>query len=457
MARVRALFVLILVLLPGSAWAKRESGGMLRVIAIEGNLRLFRFETEPWPLESGARLPDNSRVELSKDSMLRLRLEDRLDFALAGPARLTAYAIPVPAGAEEKNKGPRLVLKLDEGSLLVDGRLQFGRAQDVVLSLPDLTLPLPTGVRLVARTHGGKSELFVPQDDDGEPRSVTWDPVTSSLKPSARNNRDPKLSQDLWDEFDRPIPIFVVGRDYNRDLGLWPRPAVLAPMLVETLGELDGLVVVEGSGDTFFANMANNALKTGKDFFVREMAAARDARWVVVGNCVAQTLADSPAPGEPKGRRLVGQAEVRVLEVGGVGEELVNEQAVTIVARAGRPLELAGRDAFEGASLKVSKYVAYQLENLAQGRQHAPVLLRLVFNNVDQDRQVALRRGLSSMDSVQRVFKRGYAAKTLKIDVMLRKTEAEYWAQMQAWPWPGFTLKNAGQEDDARVFTVRKR
>lgn len=452
----RILSLLALTLLSSPAWSKRESGGLLRVISIEGGLRLFRFETEPWPLESGARLPDNSRVELTANSMLRLRLEDRLDFALAGPARLTAYAIPVPAGAEGKGQGPRLVLKLDEGSLLIDGRLQFGRAQDVVLSLPDLTLPLPTGVRLVARTLKGKTELFVPQEDDGEPRSVTWDPVTSQLKPSLHNSRDPKLSEELWDEFDRPIPIFVVGRDYNRDLGLWPRPAVLAPMLVETLGELDGLVVVEGSGDTYFAAMANNALKTGQDFFVREMAAARDARWVVVGNCVAQTLADSPSHGEPKGRRLVGQAEVRVLEVGGTGEELVNEQATTIVARAGRPLELAGREAFEAASLKVSKYVAYQLENLAQGRQHAPVLLRLVFNNVDQERQLALRRGLASMDSVQRVFKRVYAAKSLKIDLILRKDEPEFWAQLQAWRWSGFSLRAQPDEEGAKVFIIRK-
>jgi hypothetical protein len=53
------------------------------VLGVEGTLRLFRFETEPWPLEPGQPLPDNSRVELDAGAKLRLRFAHYLVEAVA--------------------------------------------------------------------------------------------------------------------------------------------------------------------------------------------------------------------------------------------------------------------------------------------------------------------------------------------------------------------------------------
>jgi hypothetical protein len=135
-----------------------------------------------------------------------------------------------------------------------------------------------------------------------------------------------------------------------------------------------------------------------------------------------------------------GQAEVRLLEADGEsdGLELVSEAAVTRVARAGRPVEQASRQAFEAASDEVARYMGWHVANLLQGRAHAEVLIRLEADNVDVDALDALRAKLASMDSVQRVFRRSFSRKTAFFDLILRKDLADFdrqWTPARSDGW----------------------
>lgn len=436
------LFAACLALGVGALRADKEPEGTLDVQGAEGSLRLFRFETEPWPLEAGRPLPDNSRVELDAGAKLRLRYDHFLDFIVAGPARLTVYVVPVPAG--EDLEQDRVVIKLDEGSLLVDGRFQFGRPAEIVLSLPDQSVPLPKDQRFFALASSGRSSFYLPVTGAAE-TTTSWpaklDRATGALTASVPDKglrfRSP-VPETLYPELGHAVRLFILGRDYNQDLGLWPRPAVLGPLLAERLAKIPGLQVVEGSGDTFYAYRANNALKSGQDFLIKEMARARDAQWVLAGNCVAET-APSWRDAEGRGRRVQGLAELRLLEADGVdgGLELVNETANTLVARAGRSLDLAAREAMEAASDEAARNMAYHLQNLLAGRAHAQVLLKLRFEGADKDAWDRIRGALGSMDSVQRVFRRRFAGGVLDVDVMLRKELPDFRAQWAAADWKG--------------------
>jgi hypothetical protein len=249
-----------------------------------------------------------------------------------------------------------------------------------------------------------------------------------------------------------------LGRDFNQDLGLWPRPAVLGPLLAERLGSVPGLQIVEGSGDTYFAYQANNALKTGQDFFLKEMGRARGAQWVLAGNCVAETARAASDP-EGKGRRVQGLAELRLIETEGDdgGLELVSESATTLVARAGRPLELAAREAMEAASAEAAGYMVYHLQNLLAGRSHAEKLVKLQFEGAGKDAWAQIRGALGRMDSVQRLFRRSFAGGVLKVDVILRKDEAEFKEQWARAPWKNGPPRALGTaEGGAERYSLNK-
>jgi hypothetical protein len=412
-----------------------EQEGTLQVLGAEGTLRLYRFETEAWPLEEGSPLPDNSRVELDAGAKLRLRYSNFLDFDLAGPARLTVYVMPSPSGGEFDDD--RVILKMDEGVLLVDGRFQFGRSADVVLSLPDLSIPLPADSRFFARAGKGSSGFYLPVDDDGTAAEAALSGSAMVALQPQRLAPSGTLPESLFSELTRPVKLFVVARDFDQDLGEWPRPAVLGPLLTERMADIAGIQVVDGSGDTYFAYQANGALKGGQDFFLKEMALAQGARWVLVGNCVTDT---PPQESAPILRHVRGQAEVRLLEADGEAEglELVSEAAVTRVARAGRPMEQASRQAMEAAADEVSNYLKWQIENLLKGHAHADVLLKLQADNMDEDAMEALRARLASMDSVQRVFRRSFSKKVAVFDLMLRRDAADFdaqWAAAKGGAW----------------------
>lgn len=445
------LRALLALLLSAAAQAAPAPGGALQVMAVEGSLRLFRFETEPWPLEPGRALPDNSRVELHKGALLRLRFGSYLDLNLAGPARLTVYVVPGPATGELEQD--RVVLNLDEGALLVDGRFQFGRPADIVLSLPDRSLPCPADERFVAVVAGGRSSFYRVQSQP-QPQAFAVQPGLEGsagrlLASAPQAEKKPAFPMRLFELMDDPVSLFILARDYNQDLGLWPRPAVLGPLLAERLAKLKGITVAEGSGDTFHGYRANGALKAGIDEHLKAIAREKGARWVLAGNVVAESLRE---PGE---RRVQGQAELRLMEVDGEdgGLELVSEAGTTRVARAGRALELAAREAMEAASHEAAGHLEWHLGNLLSGRSHGQVLLKLVLEGADAEALSELRGRLAGMDSVQKVFRRSYQKKVASFDLLLRKSLAEFDAQWAALPGTGFEpLPSSGSE---RRYAVR--
>lgn len=433
---MKALLALLALAAPLAAGGP---GGALQVTGAEGGLRLFRFETEPWPLEPGLPLPDNSRVELDVGARLRLRHRHYLEFTLAGPARLTVYVLPAPATGELEQD--RVVLKLDEGALLVDGRFQFGRPADFVLSLPDQSLPLPKDERFAAVAAKGSSAFYrlqlEPQRQAFRVRAGSEAGAARLLTPAAKPEKEAPFPSWFFDELEQPVGLFILGRDFNQDLGLWPRPAILGPLLTERLGRMRGLRVVEGSGSTFHAYRANNALKTGMDAYLKQLGRERGARWVLVGNAVAESVR---GPGE---RRVQGLVELRLLEAesDGDGLELVSESGSTRVARSGRALELAAREALELASVEAAGHLEWQLGNLLQGRPHAQVLLRLVLEGAEEGSLQALRTRLGAMDAVQRVFRRSYAQKVAAFDLTLRRTPEDFDAQWAAQPPAGWDFR----------------
>jgi hypothetical protein len=423
----------------------------LQVQAVDGRLKRWVLETEPWPLEPGNRLADGDRVELEPGALLKLRYSHYLDLALAGPARLAVYSIVVPQGEKE---GRRLVLRLSQGQLLVDGRFQFGRAADLVLALPDGSFPLPADARcLVSVDAQGRSQGYLPVSPAAAglavPASLSGSAwvAQAGAKPAAV----PGLAPALFKCLDDPVRLFIIARDYDQDLGQWPRPAILGPLLAERLARVPGLAVLDGSGSTAYAYEANNALKTGDDLWLKELGRRLGARWVLAGNDVSLT---PPQEGSPSRRAVIGQAELRLLEVeaGSGGLELVSEAANTRVARAGRALELASRQAQEAAADQVAGYLEWSLKNLLAGQAHAPTVLKLVLENATPEAVQALRARLSALDAVSRYFRRGYAQKTISFDLLLRQDEAALDAQWAAAPAAGWRFKALDSSPGSRRY-----
>lgn len=434
--RVKILAVLAALWLAGPARAAAvQAPDSLRVLSAQGPLRRWAYETESWPLESGNRLGDGDRLALEAGAVLRLRYSHFLDLVLAGPARLAIYTMDLPRG---EARSRRMVLRLDQGQLLIDGRFQFGRPTDLVLGLPEASLPLPMDSRCILRVDQGRSQFYLPVTPTSADRAVAAQLSGTVLAPlaGAAPAVVPGLAASLFQALDRPVHLFVIARDFDQDLGQWPRPPVLGPLLTERLGRIPGLVLVDGSGSTAYAYNANNALKTGDDAWLKELGRRRGARWVLAGNDVSLT---PPQEGAPNDRVVVGQAEVRLMEVedGSDGQELVNEGADTRVARAGRALELVARQAQEAAADTVAGYLDWSLRNLLAGEAHAPTVLKLVLDNATPAAVQALRARLSGMDAVSRFFRRAYAQKTISFDLLLRKDEATLDAQWAAAKVPG--------------------
>lgn len=423
---------LLLLCLLGAPLAATAPEGALKVHGVEGKLALYRFETEPWPVVPGQPLPDNSRVELEKGARLRLGFDRYLNFCLAGPARMTVYVVPAPAVGDLEQD--RVVLNLDEGALLVDGRFQFGRPADIVLSLPDRSVILPKDERFVVTVKDGHSDFYrlrtQPQRQAFKARPGIESEAGSLLASAPKPEKDLPFPADLFDELEHKVSVFILARDFDKDLGLWPRPPILGPLLTERLRKLPGLTVVDGSGDTFFSYRANGALKSGNDEYVKGVAREQGAQWVLAGNVVSESLRD------PHDRRVQGQAELRLMEVDGEegGLELVSEAGTTRVARDGRALELVARQAMEAASLEAAQHLEWQVGNLLQGKAHGQTLIKLVLEQADAGSLAELRQRLAGMDTVQKVFRRSYANKVAGFDLLLRKSPAAFDAQWAAWP-----------------------
>ena len=447
---MRGLLLAALVL-AASAQAAAPAGEALRVLSSEGALRCWRFETEPWPLEAGDRLNDGSRVELGPGAKLRLNDADKLELCLVGPARLSFYQLDLPQGDHVTR---RQVLRLEQGALLVDGRFQFDRPVELVLALPERSLAPPLNARFYAVARNGASQLYLPAPDGRAVAADLSNSAVVALPGSAARSVDgigPALSAELT----RTVKLLVIARDFDQDLGQWPHPAVLGPLLAERLGRLPGLQLVDGSGSTRLAYAAKGALKKGDDSYLRELGRRQGARWVLAGNDVSLT---PPQEGEPSRRVVLGQAEVRLLESAGGAEsqELVSEAAVTRVARAGRALELASRQAQEAAADRVTGYMEPHLLDLLAGRSHPQVLEKLVLENATADSVRALRARLERLDTVARFFRRAFAQKTASFDLILRQDEAELDRQWSGLSQTGdWRFKALPSESGVRRFRAQ--
>ncbi|HXB98331.1 MAG TPA: hypothetical protein VNZ54_09770 [bacterium] len=446
---MKALLALLLAGASLAAAAAPVDG--LRVLSSEGRLRSWRFETEPWPLEAGDRLNDGSRVELDPGAVLRLCFGDKLDLCLAGPARLALYQLDIHQGDVVSR---RQVLRLEEGALLVDGRFQFDRPLELVLALPERSLALPPNARFFALAQGGASRLYLPADGG---LAVAADLSNSALValPGAAPAAVEGLGPALFTELTRTVKLLVIARDYDQDLGQWPHPAVLGPLLAERLAKLPGLQLVDGSGATRLAYAANGALKKGDDSYLRELGRSKGARWVLAGNDVSLT---PPQEEEPSSRVVLGQAEARLLECSAAADsqELVTEAAVTRVARAGRALELSSRQAQEAAADRLAYYMEPHLLDLLAGRSHPQVLEKLVLENATQDSVRALRDRLDRLDAVARFFRRAFAQRTASFDLVLRQDEAELDRQWAALPADGdWRFKALPSESGVRRFRAQ--
>jgi hypothetical protein len=343
---------------------------------------------------------------------------------------MTVYVVPAPAAAELDQD--RVVLTLGEGSLLVDGRFQFSRPAEVVLNLPDRSVPLPVDERFVVTVHDGRSRFYRVTD---APSATAVEPGIEGseghlLAPAPKPEKKLPFDADLLRDLDKPVTLFILARDFNKDLGVWPRPAILGPLLTERLSKVPGLTVVEGSGNTYFAYRANGALKSGDDEFIKQVAKEHGAQWVLAGNVVAESLHG------PESRLVQGQAELRVLETDGDdgGLELVSEAGTTRVARAGRAIELVALEAMEAASNEATGHLEWQLSNLLAGRPHGQTLVKAVLEGADAVALSDFRARLAGMDAVQKVFRRGYSKKRASFDLLLRKSLDDFDAQWAAWP-----------------------
>ncbi len=441
----RLFLAACLLLASHRAWA--DAFKPYHVVSLSGTASLHRFEDEAWPLEAGQDLPGDITLVLDQGALIHLRIWQRLDLALAGPATLRAFALE---REEAGGSGAELVFRLEQGELWVDPRMLLGRPSRLTLDLPDKAFEVQGPQPFLAAVEPAGATSWAFPSEGGGLRPMRR--VQEGWEPEAGAPEGFPWSGALLELALRPLPVLVLARDYDAERGRWGRPARLGPALAQALGGLPGLELVEGSGDTTLAAYANNAIRSGQDFFLRQLARERGARLLVSGNNVVEQVREE---GYARNPHMSAVAELQVLESQAGGEVLVADSATTLVARAGRSLEDAGSQALAGSAQRAALYLRGHMEALLRGEPHQPRLLKLVFNNVSEARQRELRRALSALDSVQRFFKRGFASGVLRLDVILRGGEEKFLGQLEAWPFETFLLEK--EEAEGLAFTLRPR
>jgi hypothetical protein len=409
----------LLALAPGLAPA--EAFKPYQVLALSGTASLTRFENETWPLEAGQFLPGDFSLALEKGAFIHLRAQKRVDIAVSGPAQLKSFALETQSGELADHD---LVLRIERGEFYFDTRFLLKRPSQIRLDLPDANFELQSGSITALSADPSRATVY-----------STQDPALLELDAE-------------------PVPVLVLGRDYDKELKAWARPSILGPAMAAALENVAGLELVDGSGSTLLAAFANNAIKTGQDFFLQKLARERGARFVVVGNLVSDEIRDDNLR---RTALMSGVAEVRVLEAHENGDVLVSDTATTTMARAGRSLEIVGPQVMRLAAARAARYLADDMEGLLRGEPHPSRLAKISFNNAREDWVRELRQGLGSLPSLQRFFKRGYASGVFRVDVILRKPDAEFLAQLKALDFKKFTLEQeSSPEEGAWVFTLRK-
>jgi hypothetical protein len=392
-----------------------------QVISISGTATLTRFEDENWPLEAGQQLPGDFTLALEPGALIQLRALKRVDIALAGPAQLKSFVLEHQTGDLVDHD---LVLRLEKGEALVDPRFLLKRPSQIRFDLPDAQFELK----------------------GGSPTAMSVDPG----RPTRHATDDPRLKALA----EAPVPVLLLARDYDSEMKTWPKPAILGPAMYKALEGIPGLRLVEGSGDTKLAYFSNNAIKTGKDFFLQDLARERGARFVIVGNLVSEQLREDSLSQKPI---MSAVAEFRVLEAHPGGDVIVNDTATTLMARGNKHLELAGLHVLRMAANRAAAYLKDDIAGLLKGEPHPAQLLKVTFNNVKESWSGELRQGLGRLPSVSRFFKRGFASGVFRADVILRKSEPIFLGQLMAVPFKAFVLELEDEPgEDSLVFTLRK-
>jgi hypothetical protein len=138
-------------------------------------------------------------------------------------------------------------------------------------------------------------------------------------------------------------------------------------------------------------------------------------------------------------------AEARILDVA-TGDLLAADAANTRFAVArGASRQEAARAALDAASRRLARYLRFHLENLSSGEPHAARLVAVSFNGVREEQAAALRDAMGRLESVQRVLFRKFTKRLLRVDVLLRASEADFELQMSALRPEGFSLRRDGQ------------
>jgi hypothetical protein len=419
------------------------------VLSVSGTAALTRFEDEPWPLEEGQDLPADFRLSLEKGASMRLRFFKRLDLAVAGPAVLRCFALEQPEGQLSLWN---LVLRPESGSYWVDPRFLLGRPSQIRLEFPDTNFDLSGPQAFLTQVSPGLPTAFslVSQDSIQEAARAEGAFVTIT----AKSGQASQWPQELLELAAAPLKVLLLGRDYDAELNAWPKPAILGPAMLAALQDLEGIALVDGSGDTRLARHANGAIKKGEDFFLAKLGMERGARFVVAGNLVSEELQDE----SPKFRHnplMQAVAELRVIEAMPGGESVAQESATAVIPRKLRSLEIVGPEVMRDAAAKIGPRLKDVMADLIQGHPHSRILLKVVFNGVRKEWYSELRRGLGNQESLSQFFKRSHSHGIFKADLLLRKSPEEFELELRDYPFDGFWLEEEEEKAQGLAFTLR--
>ena len=455
---MKKLLFALLMLPVLSVLAEAPVDPSLRIERLSGKAALSRPSGQAWPLEEGQRVLEGDRLQLQEGSSAWFRYLKRVRLRVDGPAVLTIEKLEEPA--EDGSRVPSLQAAVEGGWVGLDTRYQFERSMHLGLrSHGRLFKPGPGQRWLVGNDEKGRPVYasmpqgrLVAAEISGETLVERKKQKEKYLKPVPRDLR-------RW--LDRSQPILVLARDFDRDSGRWPNPSVLGPVLVRELGSSfpRQLTMVDGSGNTYFSRMANHAIKTADDTWLRTLGLKMGARWILVGNLVVRDPdLDPGAATTHQPQEYRARAEARLIESHPGGDILVSDVANTTVARVGRPRAQSQRLALEGAASVLAQRLKYHFKGLFEGRTRSESLASFSFNNVHADVLPRLKKSLADLEEVQRLFSRRFSNGVYKVDLVPRYTAARLLDRVSRLELEAYRLEAGGRDGaGAVVYTLRER
>lgn len=465
------ILLLLLILLPqASAYARKEG---LFITALEGPVVFGSEGKTPTAAALGKVMKKGYALRLEAGSKARLLAGERVSLGLLGPAVLRVGKVR----NIRTRTGVRLwqlELDLKQGCLWLDSRAQFKRPLDFQLNLPSGPLKVASQCRWLVQVLPDGNERLAMLGPDGEllqalrqdPQSLAAvtptpapTPVTTPVKGlEAGEVIQPQPCEELLKWARQSVPILILSDDYDVSRKHRPRSQTLGPALVGAFQALSGVTLVDQSASTTLARRAAPALK-GMDSLARRVGRELGARWVLVANASVGDVKQKVRVGKHKRRTLLtvrGQAEAKILDVV-TGDLLATDAVNTRLAVGKMGRDEAASQSFKIVSSRLAGYLAEHLRLLTLGEPHATGLLSLTLNNVDPDDARQVEKGLSSLDSVQRIFRRKFHKKLLKMDVLLRAPQEKFERELQGLKFEGITLEpEKDSVSKGLEFTVRE-